>query len=96
MDVVVSIRARTDIQSACSYLVERSPQAARRLIDLIDRRFGELAEFPMLGPERPDLAPSLRALLIGSLIAFYVIESDRIVIVRVLDGRMNIDEEFRG
>ncbi|MGP9813401.1 type II toxin-antitoxin system RelE/ParE family toxin [Rhodopseudomonas sp. NSM] len=95
MEVVIAIRARSDIVAAASYLAERSPQAAQRLIDQIDHRFEELARFPMLGPKRSDLGPSIRALLIGNLIAFYVIEPRCIVVVRVLDARMNIDEEFR-
>ncbi|ABE41385.1 plasmid stabilization system [Rhodopseudomonas palustris BisB5] len=96
MNVVLTIRARNDIQSAYSYLAERSPQAAERLITQIDHRFSELADFPLLGPERKDLGASLRGLLIGNLIAFYYAEADHIVVVRVLDGRMNVEEAFRG
>jgi len=31
----------------------------------------------------------------GRHLIFYVVERDRIVIVRVIDGRMDIDEEFK-
>ncbi|WP_353703426.1 type II toxin-antitoxin system RelE/ParE family toxin [Bradyrhizobium sp. INPA03-11B] len=48
----------------------------------------------MLGPDRSELRPSLRGLLIEGYIAFYLVETDRIVVVRVLDGRRDIEREF--
>jgi plasmid stabilization system protein ParE len=48
----------------------------------------------LLGPDRSELRPSLRGFLIDGYIAFYVVEADRIVIVRVIDGRMNIKREM--
>jgi toxin ParE1/3/4 len=53
-----------------------------------------LCEFPFLGPDRSELRASLRGLLMDGYIAFYVVEADRIVIVRVLDGRMDIAKEM--
>jgi toxin ParE1/3/4 len=58
------------------------------------QRFDELQEFPFLGPDRSELRASLRGLLIDGYIAFYLVEVDRIVIVRVLDGRMDIKREM--
>jgi toxin ParE1/3/4 len=51
-------------------------------------------EFPFLGPDRSELRASLRGLLMDGYIAFYIVETDRIVIVRVIDGRMNIKREM--
>jgi toxin ParE1/3/4 len=75
-------------------LFERSPVAADRLLVRFSRRFDELSEFPFLGPDRSELRVSLRGLLMDGYIAFYVVEADRIVIVRVLDGRMNMAKEM--
>lgn len=94
MRVVVSLRARSDILSIHSYIAERSPSAADRLLARFSQRFDELCEFPFLGPDRSELRASLRGLLIDGYIAFYLVEADRIVIVRVLDGRMNIKREM--
>jgi len=58
------------------------------------RRFDELREFPFLGPDRSELRASIRGLLIDGYIAFYLVEVDRIVIVRVIDGRMDIEQEM--
>jgi toxin ParE1/3/4 len=58
------------------------------------QRFDELSEFPFLGPDRSELRASLRGLLMGGYIAFYTVETGRIVIVRVLDGRMDAKQEM--
>lgn len=94
MRVDVSLRARSDILAIHSYLAERSPAAADRLLVRFSQRFDELCEFPFLGPDRSELRASLRGLLMDGDIAFYVVEADRIVIVRVLDGRIDIPKEL--
>jgi toxin ParE1/3/4 len=58
------------------------------------QRFDELKEFPLLGPDRSEFRASLRGLLIDGYIAFYIVETDRIVIVRVLDSRKDIEREM--
>ncbi len=80
MRVVVSLRARSDILSIHSYLAERSLVAADRMLVRFSQRFDELREFPFLGPDRSELHTSL--------------EADRIVIVRVVDSRMDIEPEM--
>jgi toxin ParE1/3/4 len=49
---------------------------------------------PVLEPDRSKLRASLRGLLADGYIIFYTIEASMIVIVRVLDGRMNVEQEF--
>jgi toxin ParE1/3/4 len=92
--VVVSLRARSDILDIHAYLSERSSTAADRLLDRFSQRFDELREFPLLGPDRSEFRDSLRGLLIDGYVAFYIVEVDQIVIVRVIDGRRDIVTEF--
>jgi toxin ParE1/3/4 len=92
--VVVSLRARSDILDIHKYLSERSPIAADRALVRLSERFNELCDFPFLGPDRSELRASLRGLVIDIYIAFYIVEADRIVIVRVLDGRRDLAKEF--
>ncbi|WP_342734999.1 type II toxin-antitoxin system RelE/ParE family toxin [Bradyrhizobium sp. B117] len=94
MQVVLSLRARTDLLDIHSYLAERSLAAADRLAARFSERFDELRQFPFLGPDRSELKASLRGLSIDGYIAFYLVQTDRIVIVRVLDGRRDIKREF--
>jgi toxin ParE1/3/4 len=90
--VVVSLRARSDIPTLTSPNIVSS-QPIGSWSDF-SQRFDELCEFPFLGPDRSELRASLRGLLMDGYIAFYVVETDRIVIVRVIDGRMNIKREM--
>jgi toxin ParE1/3/4 len=92
--VVVSSRARSDILEVHAYLSERSLIAADRALIRFSERFNELCDFPLLGPDRSELRASLRGLIIDGYVAFYIVEVDRIVIVRVLDGRRDIAKEF--
>lgn len=85
MRVVVSWRASSDILAIHAYLAERSLVAADRILARFSQRFDELREFPLLGPDRSELGASLRGLLI---------EVDRIVIVRVVDSRVDIEREM--
>lgn len=48
------------------------------------QRFDELCEFPLLGRDRSELGASLRELLIDGYIAFYIVETERIVTVASL------------
>jgi toxin ParE1/3/4 len=92
--VVVSLRARADILNIHSYLAERSLVAADRMLVRFSQRFDELREFLFLGPDRSELHTSLRGLLMDGYIAFYTVEADRIVIVPVVDSRMDIEQEM--
>jgi toxin ParE1/3/4 len=56
--------------------------------------FDEFREFPFLGPDRSELGASLRGLLMDGHIALYTAEADRVVIVRVVDSRMDIEREM--
>ena len=76
------------------FLAERSPAAADRLLARFSERFEDLGRFPMLGRDRRELGTSLRGLLVENYVVFYLVEAERIVIVRVLDGRMDMTREM--
>ncbi|WFU71833.1 type II toxin-antitoxin system RelE/ParE family toxin [Bradyrhizobium sp. CB2312] len=70
MQVVLSLRARTDLLDIHSYLAERSLAAADRLAARFSERFDELRQFPFLGPDRSELRASLRGLSIDGYLPF--------------------------
>ena len=77
MDYIASASGSTDI--------------ADRLIDAITNRFFLLATHPNLGRARDeDLRPGLRSFPVGEYIIIYRIESQDVVILRVLRGSRNI------
>jgi toxin ParE1/3/4 len=95
MKIVWSEKAEHDLLKIYAYVAARNPQAAEALVREVDARFKNLSRFPFIGRERPSLAPGLRSILVGTHLIFYCVEHDRIVIVRIIDGRMDIDEEFK-
>jgi toxin ParE1/3/4 len=78
-----------------SYVSRENPDIATSILRRIDARLRQLAQFPFIGRPRQSLAPGLRGLLAGNHLVFYTVEPDRITVVRVIDARMDIDEEFR-
>lgn len=95
MKLVVSDLADDDLHEIYSYLYPLNPQAAQDQIADINEKFRQLVRFPFIGRERSTFAPGLRSVVSGPKVIFYLVTDDRIVIVRVLDGRMDLDEEFR-
>jgi toxin ParE1/3/4 len=94
MKISVSDRARADARRIYLYLVDRNPAAAERTIERIERKLEQLSHFPFIGPERPGMAAGTRAVVVGTHVIFYRVDDDTVVILRMLDGRMDIDEEF--
>jgi toxin ParE1/3/4 len=95
MKIVWSEKAEKDLLQIYAYPSKRNPRAADALVDDVDAKFKNLSRFPFIGRERSSLALGLRSVLVGTHLIFYLVEHDRIVIVRVIDGRMDIDEEFK-
>ena len=94
MRVVLSDKAEFDLIRIYRYLAERNPKAAETLIERIDANFANLERFPFIGRDRSGLAPGLRCLVVGIHLIFYTVGDDRITVVRVIDRRMDVEEEF--
>ena len=95
MKILVTDRAKGDLLRLYLYLAERNPRSADAIVEAIAIKFEHLSRFPFIGRDRSVLAPGLRSLVVGNLLIFYTVEQDRIIVVRVIDGRMDIDEEFQ-
>ena len=95
MKVRVSGKARADLLQIHSYLAERNPAAAESVLQDINSKLRQLSHFPFMGRERPEFAQNLRSALVRTHLIFYTVTGDQIVIMRVVDGRMDVDKEFR-
>ena len=95
MKVFVSDKARSDLLQFFAYLAERNPSAARAAVETIHLKFSNLMHFPFIGRERSTPGAGVRSLIAGTQVIFYTVGKERIVVVRVLDGRRDIDEEFK-
>ena len=95
MKVRISGKAKDDLRQVYRYLSQTNPLAADNLITDIDSKLELLGRFPFMGRERAEFAPSLRSVLVWSYVIFYTVDAVEIVIVRMVDGRMDIDKEFQ-
>jgi toxin ParE1/3/4 len=96
MKIFVSDRADADLLQIYRYLAERNRTAAESLFFReIDRKFENLGLFPFIGRERTTLSKGIRSVVAHPYVIFYMVDGDRIVIVRVLHGRRDIDAEFQ-
>jgi toxin ParE1/3/4 len=95
MKVLLSDKAGKDLLQIYSYIAERNPTAAEAFVRRIDEKFDQISYLPFIGRERSSLAPGLRSVVVGNHVIFYVVKPDSIIVMRVIDGRMDIDEQFR-
>jgi toxin ParE1/3/4 len=88
-----SPQAEIDITGIWNFIAEDSVKAADALIDRIDRAFDMLAEAPLAGRSRVELRSNLRSFPVGNYIIFYVPLSDGVEVIRVMNGRQDIDAD---
>lgn len=82
-----------DATSIWAFVADDNVRAAEALIDRIDRTSDMLADTPFAGRARPELGPGLRSFPVGNYVIFYIPLPDGIEIVRVMNGRQEIDAD---
>jgi toxin ParE1/3/4 len=92
--VARSARASADLDEIWLSIALDSPSAADRLIDRILQRCLSLANYPRLGPARPEIAHDARMLTVGDYIVLYRINEMGPEIVRVVHGARRLDGLF--
>ena len=95
MKIRIAGKARTELIEIYRYLAQHNPTAAERTLADIDFRLRQLASFPLMGRQRPELAPGLRSILAGTHLVFYRIGDEEVTVLRVIDGRMDIHKELK-
>lgn len=81
--------AEEDITEIIDFIAQDSVSAASKFYDQLEKRFDQLTAQPYLGTKRKE--PELKqtgylSLVHGNYIIFYIIETDAIIIHRVLNG----------
>jgi toxin ParE1/3/4 len=88
-----SPEALIDIENIWDYY---AATAGTRVADQLLRDIGQvivlLEDFPMAGRVRHEVRPGLRSRVSGAHVIFYRLSDQRPLIVRILDGRRDIDE----
>jgi toxin ParE1/3/4 len=95
MTTVVGLpQFEADLDDIWYYVAARNVAAADALIDRIRLRCEALAEHPELGPQRPDLSPACRQLVVDPYLVLYRISDDAVELVRAIHGRRHLIGAF--
>ena len=93
----VDPRAEADLDDVWLYVARESGsiEIANRLIDTITDRFYTLGSFPYMGRSREeDFGPGYRSLPVGESVVVYTVESEDVLILRVVHGRRDLEALF--
>ena len=81
-----SASARSDLFEIHDYIARGNVSAAAKFIDKLESKCRFLAQDPLAGTARDDLAPSLRCFSVGNFVIFFKPRDDGVFISRVLHG----------
>ena len=92
--IIHSQQAKEDLLAIWSYIAEDNPNAADKLLDVIDEKCNLLGENPKLGQARPDIALKMRYFPVKNYLILYQEAVEGIEIVRVLHGSRDLESIF--
>ena len=87
-------RADQDLEELWFFIAQDDPAAADRWLDTLEAKIGLLADNPLLGPARPDIARELRYHPVGNHLLLYRVIQGGIEIVRVVHGARDLLDLF--
>jgi toxin ParE1/3/4 len=83
-------RADQDLEELWFFIAQDDPAAADRWIDTLEEKIRLLADNPLMGPARPDIARELRYHPVGNHLLLYRVIQGGIEIVRVVHGARDL------
>lgn len=93
--IIWSPEALDDIGRLWDYYADKAGRAtADKLLREVGRIVATIDDFPLAGRSRDEIRAGLRSLAASPQVVFYRLNDDRPEIVRVLDGRQDLDEIF--
>jgi toxin ParE1/3/4 len=87
-------RAKSDLVEIWDYIADDSEARADTFIDRIDQKFRTLAQRPLIGRLRDELAADLRSFSVGRYVIYYRPLSNGVEIVRVLHSARDLNADF--
>lgn len=88
--VLKTVRAEADLDEIWLYIAPDNIGAADALIDAIGQTAYRLAEQPLMGRARPELAPELRSFPVGRYVLFYRPVPNGVELVRALHSARDV------
>ncbi len=86
--------AHTDLLEIWTYIAADDVRAADKIIDDITEKLDRLAQFPMMGRAREELAVGIRSFVSNKYVILYRLDGPDIEIHRVIHGARDIPRLF--
>ena len=83
-------RAGRDLEEIWFFVAQDDPVAADRWLDTLEEKLGLIADNPLMGATRPDIAPELRYYPVGHYLLLYRLVAGGIEVVRVVHGARDL------
>ena len=93
--IIRSDQSEQDVYEIAHFIARDNPDAAFRLVDRFDETLNMLAENPLTGRAREELAPVVRSFPVGNYVLFYRPSQNGIELIRVLHGARDLRRLFR-
>jgi toxin ParE1/3/4 len=91
----LATRAIADWLEIAHYTKQKwGPAQAQRYREELDLALQQLSLVPGRGRSRETIGTGLRSFPVAQHVAFYIERKDRIIVLRILHPRMNVDEAF--
>lgn len=88
--------AEGHLDAIFAYIAQDSPEYAKRMVDRLTRRSQQIADFPLSGRKVPEYeVDQVREVIEGPYRLIYYIKPDRIDILAVIHGAMEIPRRRR-
>jgi toxin ParE1/3/4 len=89
--VMYAAQARADIDDIwLAVAMSGGEELADRVIDGIEDRTAMLAQYPLMGPARPDIAEDARSLVVERWLVLYRAAAPCVLVMRVVDGARDL------
>jgi toxin ParE1/3/4 len=92
----LTAQASADLQEVARYTQETwGAVQMERYGEELELALQHLSLAPNVGRKRDAIQPGLRSHSVARHVAFYILHKDRVIILRILHPRMNVDEAFK-
>ncbi len=92
MRIVRSPEAIADLDAIWVYIAAHDFEAADRIVDQVVAATNRLADYPESGSPRFHIRSGLRSITVGKYIVYYVVEPEKVRLVRVMHGARDVPD----
>lgn len=95
LPIIRSAQSEQDLIAIWRYIANDNPTAATQLLERIDSRIQQLAQFPDMGEHQPQFGERIRRVIEGNYQIFYDALPDAVHVLRIYHAARKLDDLFR-